>query len=35
MKLDITFNGQAKRLEAEEGTPLFWVIRDEVFNFSS
>ena len=30
MKVHITINGQAKRLEAEKGTPLQWVIRDEV-----
>ena len=28
--MDITINGQAKRLEVEKGTPLLWVIRDEV-----
>ena len=30
MKVDININGQAKKLEVEKGTPLLWVIRDEV-----
>ena len=30
MKVDISLNGQAKTLEVEKGTPLLWVIRDEV-----
>ena len=30
MKVDITINGQVKTLDVEKGTPLLWVIRDEV-----
>ena len=30
MKVDITINGQGKTLDVEKGTPLLWVIRDEV-----
>ena len=30
MKVDLSLNGQAKTLDVEKGTPLLWVIRDEV-----
>ena len=28
--MEITINGKARRVEAEAGTPLLWVIRDEL-----
>ena len=30
MSLTLTINGQARSVEAEPGTPLLWVIRDEL-----
>ena len=30
MKVDISINGKTRTLEVEKGTPLLWVIRDEV-----
>ena len=30
MAISLNFNGQTHKVEAEEGTPLLWVIRDEL-----
>jgi isoquinoline 1-oxidoreductase alpha subunit len=30
MKVNVTINGQIKSLDVEKGTPLLWVIRDDV-----